>query len=128
MESTDINLDSVLTKMLEISEGVSDCLFVVGKPPQIEVYGKLRPVDVPVFMPTLQPQHTRMVAEKLMGGSERLERDFKVAGSCDTSYAVPNIARFRVNVFRQNGHHAIVMRKLNTVIPTIESLKLPPVL
>jgi twitching motility protein PilT len=78
-------------------------------------------------MPTLQPAHTRLVAEKLMGENERLKLDFKERGSCDTSYAVPNVARFRVNVFKQNGHHAIVMRKLSTEIPTIEGLKLPPI-
>lgn len=122
-----VNLDTVLTSMLQAFDGVSDCLFVVGKPAQVEAFGKLRPVDVPQFMPTLQPAHTRLVAEKLMGDNERLKLDLKERGSCDTSYAVPNVARFRVNVFKQNGHHAIVMRRLSTDIPTIESLKLPPV-
>ncbi len=111
--------------MLQAFDGVSDCLFVVGKPPQVEAFGKLRPIDIPQFMPALQPLHTKLVAEKLIGESERLKLDYKERGSCDTSYAVPNVARFRVNVFKQNGHHAIVMRKLSTDIPTVESLKLP---
>lgn len=119
------NLDTVLTTMLQTADGVSDCLFVVGKPPQIEAYGKLRPVDIPQFMPNLQPMHTKAIAEKLVGENERLKGDYKDRGSCDTSYAVPNVARFRVNVFKQNGHHAIVMRKLSTDIPTVEGLKLP---
>jgi twitching motility protein PilT len=121
------DFDSVLRRMLEVFDGVSDCLFVVGRPPQVEAFGKLRPVDIPIFMPTLQPLHTRMVAEKLVGDNERLKQDLRTAGSCDTSYAVPNVARFRVNVFKQNGHHAIVMRKLSTEIPTCDSLKLPAV-
>jgi twitching motility protein PilT len=104
-----------------------DLLFVVGRPPQIEVYGKLRGVDIPGFMPSLQPGHTQAVAAKLMGENERLKADLKNSGSCDTSYTVPNVARFRVNVFRQNGNHAVVMRKLNTQIPTIDALKLPPI-
>lgn len=122
-----VNLDIILSTMLQAFDGVSDCLFVVGRPPQVEAFGKLRAVDIPQFMPTLQPAHTRLVAEKLMGENERLKTDFKERGSCDTSYAVPNVARFRVNVFKQNGHHAIVMRKLSTEIPTIDGLRLPPI-
>ncbi|MEO8354135.1 MAG: PilT/PilU family type 4a pilus ATPase [Chthoniobacteraceae bacterium] len=120
-----INFDQVLTTMLQAADGVSDLLFVVGRPPQIEAFGKLRPVDIPGFMPSMQPVHTEAVAAKLIGENERLKKDFRESGSCDTSYAVPNMARFRVNIFRQNGNHAIIMRKLSTEIPTIESLKLP---
>lgn len=119
------NFDTVLATMLQAFDGVSDCLFVVGKPPQVEAFGKLRPVDVPQFMPALQPIHTKAIAEKLLGETERLRADYKERGSCDTSYAVPNLARFRVNVFKQNGHYAIVMRKLSTDIPTVDALKLP---
>ena len=121
-----ISFDSVLSEMLKAGEGVSDLLFVVGRPPQVEVYGKLKGVDIPGFMPVLQPQHTQGIATKLMGDTERVKSDLKNNGSCDTSYSVPNVARFRVNIFRQNGNHAIVMRKLNTQIPTIDALKLPP--
>ena len=122
-----ISFDTVLGEMLKAGEGVSDVLFVVGRPPQVEVYGKLRHVEIPGFMPALQPQHTQGIATKLMGDNERLKNDLKNNGSCDTSYAVPNVARFRVNIFRQNGNHAIVMRKLNTQIPTCDGLKLPPI-
>ena len=121
-----ISFDTVLTEMMKAGDGVSDLLFVVGRPPQVEVYGKLRGVDVPGFMPVLQPQQTQGIATKLMGENERLKSDLKNNGSCDTSYAVPNVARFRVNIFRQNGNHAIVMRKLSTQIPTCDGLKLPP--
>jgi twitching motility protein PilT len=121
-----VNLDSVLKTMLDV-EGVSDCLFVVGRPPQVEAYGKLRPVEIAAFSPLLQPAHTKALAEKLMSDNERLRSDYKNNGSCDTSYAVPNVARFRVNIYRQNGNHAIIMRKLSTEIPTIESLRLPPI-
>lgn len=127
MTPTPLSFDSVLSTMLSAADGVSDLLFVVGRPPQIEVYGKLRPVDISGFMPALQPAHTEAIAEKLIGGIERLVVDLKDNGSCDTSYGVPNLARFRVNIFRQNGVHAIVMRKLSTQIPTIDGLKLPPV-
>ena len=107
-----ISFDTVLTNMLKAGDGVSDLLFVVGRPPQVEVFGKLRPVDVPGFMPALQPAHTQGIAAKLVGDNERLKVDLKNNGSCDTSYAVPNVARFRVNVFRQNGNFGIVAKNI----------------
>ena len=122
-----LSLDATITTMVNAAEGVSDLLFVVGRPPQIEVYGKLRGVDIEGLYPTLQPPHVEAIALKMMGSNERLAADLKTNGSCDTSYAVPNLARFRVNIFKNNGNHAIVMRKLSTQIPTCESLKLPPI-
>jgi twitching motility protein PilT len=122
-----LSLDEVISTMVNSAEGVSDLLFVVGRPPQVEVYGKLRGVEVEGLIPTLQPQHVEAISLKLMGSNERLASDLKSFGSCDTSYAVPNLARFRVNIFKNNGNHAIVMRKLSTQIPSCESLKLPPV-
>ncbi len=122
------DLDAMITKLLQTGEGVSDLLFVVGRPPQIEVYGKLRPVELDPLNPILTPEQTEQIAVTLIGGNERLYHDFMHTGSCDTSYAVQGHGRFRVNVFRQNGYHAVVMRKLNTQIPSIEHLKLPLVL
>ena len=121
------SLDQIITKMVTAAEGVSDLLFVVGRPPQIEVYGKLRGVEIDGLCPALAPAHVEAVAAKLMHGNDRLVQDLRVNGSCDTSYAVANLARFRVNIFKQNGNHAIVMRKLSTEIPTLEGLKLTPV-
>ena len=120
-------LDNIIATMVNAAEGVSDLLFVVGRPPQIEVYGKLRGVDVEGLMPTLQPAHVEAIALKMMSAVERLAVDLKNNGSCDTSYAVPDLARFRVNIFKNNGNHAIVMRKLSTQIPTCDGLKLPPI-
>ncbi len=121
------SLDQIIASMVNAAEGVSDLLFVVGRPPQIEVYGKLRGVEIDGLCPALAPAHVEAVAMKLMQGNERLAQDLKNNGSCDTSYAVANLARFRVNIFKQNGNHAIVMRKLSTQIPTLEGLKLTPV-
>jgi twitching motility protein PilT len=122
-----IALDEIITAMVNSADGVSDLLFVVGRPPQVEVYGKLKGVDIDDLAPSLAPPHVKAIAEKMMGDNERLFADLKNNGSCDTSYAVPDLARFRVNIFKQNGNHAIVMRKLSTQIPTCDGLKLPPV-
>ncbi len=121
-------LDATITTLVRTAEGVSDLLFVVGRPPQIEVYGKLRGVQIDPMDPILTPAVTEEIAATIIGNNDRLRDDLDRAGSCDTSYAVPGLARFRVNVFRQNGYHAVVMRKLNTQIPSIDGLKLPAML
>jgi twitching motility protein PilT len=121
------DVDSLLSSMIESFEGVSDLFFVVGKPPQIEAYGKLKPYPDDSPAAILTPNKVEEVAVFLMNGVERLQRDFVEQGACDCSYGIEGFARFRVNIFRQNGHHAIVMRKLNSVIPTLDRLGLQPV-
>jgi twitching motility protein PilT len=124
---TNEELQTLLTAMLESGEGVSDCLFINGKPPLIERYGRL--YELPMEQPgaTLQPAHIDAMVALLMAGNERLRSDLATTGSCDTSYSLGAVARFRVNIYRQNGHHGIVMRKLQSEVPTIESLGLPPI-
>jgi Tfp pilus assembly protein, pilus retraction ATPase PilT len=68
-----------------------------------------------------------MVALNLIGGSRRLTEELLHAGSCDSSYAVSNKARFRVNIFSQRGNYSIVLRKLNTKVPTLEELNMPDI-
>lgn len=113
--------------MLESGDGLSDCLFINGKPPLVERYGKLYPLPMEEEGATLHPTHISAMAEVLMAGSERLHSDLTESGSCDTSYSLGHLARFRVNIYRQNGQLGIVMRKLQSEIPTLESLGLPPI-
>jgi twitching motility protein PilT len=120
-------LDSLLAAMLQTGDGVSDLLFVVGKPPQVEAHGKLKPFTSLLPDSVLHPSLTEQLALCLMNGNERLLADFDSFGSCDCSYTVDNLARFRVNIFKQNGRHAIVMRKLQSQIPSLDTLALPPV-
>ena len=121
------SFDQIVTQMLTENPGTSDLLFVVGRPPQVEEHGKLKGVQVEGMWPALQPAHVEAIAGKLMAGNERLISDFKNFGSCDSSYMVPELARFRVNIFKNNGNHAIVMRKLSTKIPTLTGLGLPDI-
>ncbi|MEY2574988.1 MAG: twitching motility protein PilT [Verrucomicrobiota bacterium] len=120
-------LDALLTGMLESAEGVSDLLFISGKPPLVEVHGRLNnfPIDTPES--ALTPVLIEQLAGQIMNGSERLRLEFSTSGSCDCSYAIENLARFRVNIFKQNGRHAIVMRKLQSKIPSLDLLGLPPI-
>ena len=120
-------IDDLLRTMLAVGEGVSDLFFMVGRPPQVENFGKLTPVDGTQFSPAFTAQQTEGLAHSLVGAGQRLLEDLRNTGSCDCSYFVEGLARFRVNVFKQRGTFAMVLRKLNTRIPTMEDLKLPPV-
>jgi twitching motility protein PilT len=120
-------INALLTAMVESSAGVSDLLFAVGKPPVVEEHGSLEefPIDTPGGVLTLE--QIDLIAAHLMRGEERLVQDLERQGSCDCSYALGNVARFRVNIFKQNGRRAIVLRKLQTTIPTVDGLGLPPI-
>jgi len=120
-------VDALLRGMLESADDVSDLLFISGKPPLVEIHGRLTefPIDTPGSV--LTPEQIEQLAGQIMNGSERLRVDFANTGSCDCSYAIESLARFRVNVFKQNGRHAVVMRKLPSKIPTLDALALPPI-
>ena len=124
---TNEELQALLAAMLESGDGVSDCLFINGKPPLVERYGKLHALPMEEEGATLHPTHINSMADLLIGESDRLKADLVATGSCDTSYSLGEIARFRVNIYRQNGHTGIVMRKLQSQIPTLDGLGLPPI-
>jgi twitching motility protein PilT len=114
-----------ITNMLESYERVSDLNFTVGKQLQVETSGQLVPINVTPEINELTPFQTEVAALNLIEGSKRLLDDLAVHGSCDLSHALGNKARFRVNIFTQQGHLSIVMRKMESTIPTIQSLNLP---
>jgi twitching motility protein PilT len=114
--------------MLESQPEVSDLLFTVDKPLQVESYGELKSVEIEPSIDKLTPYQTEAIALNIIGENQWHIRDLLRAGSCDASYALSEKDRFRVNVFSQRGLYSIVCRKLNTEIPTIESLQLPEVL
>lgn len=120
-------VDRLLTGMLQAGDDISDLLFISGKPPLVEVYGRLKRFAADGHESALTPAFIEELAAHFMHGSERLRTDFADTGSCDCSYAIEDQARFRVNIFRQNGRHAIVMRKLQSQVPTLKELGLPPV-
>ena len=120
-------IDALLQAMIESGEGVSDLVFTTGKPPLVETHGRL--VDFPIDTPdsVLAPEHIEQIAAHIMGANERLVNDLAKLGACDCSYALGQMARFRVNIFRQRGRQALVLRKLQAEIPTLQQLGLPPV-
>lgn len=121
------DLDKILTAMLTTYEGISDINFSVGHPPQVEDYGELKPVFIDPPVDALTPYQTEQIALTIMQGNRRLIYDYLTTGACDCSYSVGGKARFRVSVFRQQGHFSIVMRKLYGTVPSINDLGLPQV-
>ena len=120
-------LDYVLSTMLDSNNDVSDINLTVDKPLQVETSGQLVPVKIEPNIEKLTPFQSEMMALNLVNGSRRLTEDLLRTGSCDCSHSVPAKARFRVNIFSQRGNYSIVLRKLNTKIPTLADLKMPSI-
>ena len=118
-------IDHILVKMLDYHRDVSDLNFTVGKPMQVESAGELIPVDFKPNFKALTPFQTEVIAMNLINQDRRLTHALLTAGSCDMSYSLPGKARFRVNIFSQGANISIVLRKLESKIPTIEERELP---
>jgi twitching motility protein PilT len=110
--------------MLKTSDKVSDLIFSPGRPPQIELAGKLEGVRVP-GLDKLTPAHTAGIAKVIIGNHQSANESLEKTGSADLSFSAPGEARFRVNIFKQRGTHAIVMRVIPTKPPNFEDFDLP---
>src|SRR5216684_4234981 len=121
------DLDRILSAMLKTYDGISDLNFSVGHPLQVEDYGELKPVFVDPPIDALTPFQTEQIALTLIQGNRRLIYDYLTGGSCDCSYSLNDEARFRVNIFRQQGYFSIVLRKLEGTVPSLKSLQLPAI-
>jgi len=118
------DLPPIIERMLLVSDKISDLNFSVGQLPQVEINGKLTPVQ-PLGMQKLTPYQTEIIAMALMQGNPDAAEKLANTGTADLSYSLPSRARFRVNIFQQRGVYSIVMRVIPTDIPTIKSLGLP---
>jgi twitching motility protein PilT len=115
---------SLLSAMLRADEQVSQLMFSPGRPPQIEVSGRLVAVQAP-GLELLTADDTRRIASDLIGQNKRAITMLQEQGSCDISFGLPGVARFRVNVFLQRGSCAVVMRVMPGTIPDFAWLGLP---
>ena len=118
------DLDPLLEKMLDAAPGLSDLNLSVGRPPQVEVDGKLMTVSY-AGIERLLPYHTELIAMRLLRGKRDLADKLIRSGSVDLSYSLARRTRFRVNVFSQRGSYSIVLRVIPSAVPTIEELQLP---
>src|ERR1700758_3305598 len=115
---------ALLGAVLRAAEKISDLIFSPGRPPQVQVYGQMIPVQVP-GLTFLTADDTRRIAADLIGDNKQAINTLREQGSCDVSYGLPGLARFRVNIFIQRGSCAVVMRVIPTNIPDFASLRLP---
>jgi twitching motility protein PilT len=118
-------IDHILTKMLDSYQDVSDLNLTPGKPLQVESFGELVPVEMKPDFKELTPFQTEIFALNLINQDRRLTEMLMNSGACDLSYGLPGKARFRVNIFSQSSNYSIVLRKLESKIPTIDDLNLP---
>ena len=121
----DLATADLIRAMLDSGSGISDLVFSPGRAPQVERHGELVAVDVP-DLPMLRPEDTARIARDLIGDNPHALQTLREQGSSDLSYSLPERHRFRVNIFRQRGTLAIVMRVIASTIPSIADLKLPP--
>ncbi len=112
---------ALLTAMLQTSSKISDLFLSPGKPPMVEINGRLAPTSPRA----LSADDTRRIAGDLIGDNKHALASLRELGSCDVSYSLPNSARFRVNIFMQRGSCAVVMRVIPSKIPDFASLNLP---
>jgi twitching motility protein PilT len=118
----------MLATMVDSQQNVSDLNLTVDYPLQVETNGELMPVSVEPAIDKLTPFQTEVFALNLINNDRRLYKTLVQEGSCDQSYVMPRQTRLRVNIFQQQGHYSIAMRKLENKIPTVDELKLPEIL
>ena len=118
-------IDHMLARMLDSFDNVSDLNITVGKAFQVESSGELTPVEMTPPFTELTPFQTEIFALNLINQDRRLTETLLIEGSCDCSYDLPGKARFRVNIFSQLSNYSIVLRKLESKIPTIQDMNLP---
>jgi twitching motility protein PilT len=116
--------DELLAAILRANPRVSDLIFSPGKKFQIQVNGEFVELEMS-GMPALTADDTRRVASDLIASNKSALSMLREQGYCDVSYALPGVARFRVNIFIQRGSCAVVMRVIPTTVPDFKSLSLP---
>src|SRR3972149_2434355 len=100
----------------------SDLFITANFPPAMKIDGKMTPVS----NQALTAQHTSMLARSIMNDKQAAE--FEATKECNFAISPAGIGRFRVNCFVQQANVGMVLRVITTAIPTLEELKLPPVL
>src|ERR1051326_4103934 len=122
-----ISVDSLITDMLASGERVSDLVFLVGKPPLAEIDGRLIPYPLEGSESGLTIEFVEALADFIMSDDQRLRAEYAENGACDCSYAIEDVARFRINIYKQNRQRAIVMRKLESTVPSLASRGWPQI-
>jgi twitching motility protein PilU len=107
---------------LMVSKKASDLFITAGFPPAIKLDGKVTPVS----QQPLSPQHTAELVRSVM--NDRQAAEFEATKECQFAISPGGIGRFRVSALVQQGNIGMVLRTINSKIPTFEELGLPAVL
>ncbi len=105
-----------------VEQGASDCHLSAGEPPMIRIHGDLKKLD----SPPLSKEAVHALIYDIMNDAQR--KTFEETSECDFSFELGQVARFRVNVFRQRKGEGAVFRTIPTKILTLEELGMPPIL
>ena len=103
-----------------VSKKASDLFITAGFPPAFKVDGKVTPIS----NQTLSPTHTQELARSIM--NDKQAEEFEATKECNFAISPPGVGRFRVNAFVQQSRVGLVLRTINSAIPKIEDLGLPP--
>jgi twitching motility protein PilT len=123
--TVNISTPSIIAGMLQAAPRTSDLIFSPGRAPQVETSGQLTQLKIK-GVGVLSSEDTARIAADLIGRNSHAVEKLKEEGSCDISYSLPKISRFRVNIFTQRGTCAIVMRVIPSNVPDFKTLHLPP--
>ncbi len=115
---------NIIASMLQAALKTSDLIFSPGRAPQVELHGQLMQLKIK-GVGVLSAEDTARIAADLIGRNTFAVEKLKEEGSCDISYSVAKLSRFRVNIFTQRGSCAIVMRVIPSSVPDFKSLNLP---
>jgi twitching motility protein PilT len=115
----------IVKALVDAGPGVSDLIFSPGRSAQVEKHGELVPVPLG-DTPFLRPDDTKRIALDMIGSNDQALKNLQDQGACDLSYSQRDVGRFRVNIFKQRGSLAIVMRVIAPRIPSLAELNLPP--
>jgi twitching motility protein PilT len=115
---------NIIASMLQAAPKTSDLIFSPGRAPQVELHGQLMQLKIK-GVGVLSAEDTARIAADLIGRNSFAVTKLKEEGSCDISYSVAKLSRFRVNIFTQRGSCAIVMRVIPSAIPDFKTLHLP---
>lgn len=115
-----MDFDSLLKLM--VHKNASDMFITAGVAPSLKINGRITPVT----QATLTPQQAGEIVTSIMSPAQREE--FASHNECNFAISASGIGRFRVSAFRQRNHPGMVLRKIETTIPKIEDLGLPPII
>jgi twitching motility protein PilU len=122
MSTTGTTIDFTSFLKLMAHQKASDLFITAGMPPSMKVHGKISPIT----QNPLTPQQSRDLVLNVMTPQQREE--FEKTHECNFAIGVSGVGRFRVSCFYQRNQVGMVLRRIETKIPTVEELNLPPVI